>query len=416
MKNNWDTLPPRLRAAIVFLSAFGLAVLGFAASGPLETMDFLFGIYAGGFVVYFLTRWGFFALRVPITLPNQDITILEKYRKNPGKRRFGPAEPAEFIDPSEADDELLPDDRVVGVQFNGEAAAYPLAALGVREISNEEYGDTPIIVSWSPVTYSARAFLAKANNNIVTLQRHTHTVHNSPAMPDTGNSNFVQFIGQAVNGELAGWTLEQIPVLTTTWAAWKEAHPETEVMSTAGGPEADIFERYYANDRNGIHGLNPTDKRLHGKDVVLGLDIKGETKAYSYTALIDEPLVEEDLGREPIVVLHERSSATAVAFSRTVNGQTLNFKGKNKNPQRKSAEVTASGEGERNEYEAWLVEDTQTGSTWRAISGECIEGELKGSQLEMLNGMTGFWYTWTRFYPNSNLFGALETTVPGDSE
>ncbi len=340
-----------------------------------------------------------------MVLPNQELPIYEKFRKNPGKRRFGPGEPAEFIDVKEADDELLPDDRVIGVNFNGEAAAYPLAAIGVREISNEEYDDTPVVITWSPVTYSARAFLAKANNQAINLGRHTHSVFNSPAMPDENGSMFVQFIGQAVSGELAGWTLEQIPVTTTTWAAWKEAHPNTEVMSTDGGPEADIFENYYANDRNGVHSLKPIDKRLHGKEVVLGLDIKNHAKAYSYTALIDEPIQEEDLGRTPIVVLLERSSSTASAFLRTVNGTTLNFRGKSKNPQRRAEETTASGEGERSDYEPWLVEDIQTGSTWRAVSGECIEGELKGSQLEMLNGMTGFWYAWSRFYPQAELFG-----------
>jgi len=176
----------------------------------------------------------------------------------------------------------LDDDRVVGVYFNGEAAAYPLAALGVRETSNEEYGDESIVVSWSPVTYSARAFLAKVGDgSSVILNRHTHTVYNSPAMPDQNDSTFVQFIGRAITGSLTGWTLEQIPVITTTWVAWKQAYPDTEVMSTEGGPEADPFERYYANDRNGVHSLMPTDKRLHGKDVVLGVDIKGEAKAYS---------------------------------------------------------------------------------------------------------------------------------------
>jgi hypothetical protein len=409
MKIYWHTLPSRIRALTVFLIALAISQLGFAVGGPLEVLDLLFGIYIGGFVTYFLARWGFFALRVPITLPNQQVAIYEKLRKNPGRQRIGPGEPAEFIDPDEADEELLDDDRVVGVYFNGEAAAYPLAALGVREISNEEYGDTPIVVSWSPVTYAARAFIARANNQVVELRRHTHTVYNSPAMPDASGSEFVQFTGQAVNGDLAGWTLEQIPVITTTWAAWKEAHPDTEVMSTEGGPETDVFERYYANDRNGVHSLNPSDKRLHGKDVVLGLDIKGEAKAYSYPALIETPLLEEDLGREPIIVLHERSSSTAVAFSRTVDGRTLNFKGQSKNPHRRAAETTASGEGERAEYEPWLIEDTQTNSTWRAITGECIEGELKGRQLHMLPGMTAFWFAWSRFYPNTNLHGALET-------
>ncbi len=410
MKIYWNTLNPRIRGAAVFIVAFTLSQLGFFITGSLQlnAVDLLFGIYIGAFAVYFLARWGFFALRVPFVLPNQEVTIYEKFRKNPGKRKRGPGEPAEFIDAKEADDELLPDDRVVGVYYNGEAAAYPLAAIGVREISNEEYGDTPIVISWSPVTYSARAFFAKlGSGNNVSLGRHTHTVFNSPAMPDANGSTFVQFIGRAVTGDLTGWTLEQIPVITTTWAAWKQAYPDTEVMSTEGGPEADMFERYYANDRNGIHALAPTDKRLHGKDVVLGLDVKGEAKAYSYLGLIETPIVEENLGRSPIIVLHERASATAAAFYRTVNGQTLSFKGKNKNPHRRSGEATASGEGERANYEPWLVEDTQTGSVWRAISGECIEGELKGSRLEMIPGMTGFWYAWSRFYPTAQLFGAI---------
>lgn len=409
MKIYWHTLNPRLRALAVFLVALAISQLVFGVGGSLETLDLLFGIYIGGFVVYFLARWGFFAVRIPIKLPNQDLTVYEKFRKNPGRRRQPPGEPVEFIDPDEADEELLPDDRVVGVYFNGEAAAYPLAAIGVREVSNEEYGDTPVIISWSPVTYAARGFVAKVNNDVVNVGRHTHTVFNSPAMPDATGSDFVQFTGQAVTGELAGWTLEQIPVVTTTWAAWKEAHPDTEVMSTEGGPEIDIFERYYANDRNGVHSLNPTDKRLHGKDVVLGLDIDGHAKAFSYPALIETPLLEEDLGREPIVIFHERSSSTAAAFSRTVDGRTLSFKGKTKNPHRRSAETTAAGEGERPEYEPWLIEDTQTGSTWRAVSGECVEGELKGSRLRMLTGMTAFWYAWSRFYPTADLFGELDS-------
>ena len=96
-------------------------------------------------------------------------------------------------------------------------------------------------VTWSPVTYSARAFLAKVGDkDAVMLGAHTHTVFNSPAMPNNDGSTIIQFTGQAATGPLTGWSLEQIPVITTTWAAWEKAHPETEVMSTEGGPEADI--------------------------------------------------------------------------------------------------------------------------------------------------------------------------------
>ena len=409
MKIFWTTLNPRFRALTVFIVGVIISLISFgAAGGSVEFVDLIFAVYFAALMVYFLLRWGFFSAYVSLALPNHETATYEKMRKNRGRKRHGPASEPEFIDADEASEELLPDDRVIGIFHNGEAAAYPLASLATRETSNEEFGDTPVVVSWSPVTYSARAFIARAGSSpTLNLGRHTHTVFNSPLMPNNDGSGFIQFTGQAVVGELAGWTLEPIPVITTTWAAWKLAYPDTEVMSTEGGPDFDVFERYYASDQNGIHSLNPTDKRLHGKDVVLGLNINGEAKAYSYPGLIEQPLIEETLGRTPVLVLQERSSATAAAFSRTVKGRTLTFKGQTKNPRRRSPEATASGEGERGDYEPWLIEDTQTNSTWRAISGECIEGEMKGDRMEMLPAMTGFWFAWSRFYPDTELFGAI---------
>ena len=104
MKTYWIKLPPRTRALGVFLAAFVLAMLGFSITGGLEQVDLLFGIYIGGLVTYFLARWGTFAARVALILPGQKLTIYEKFRKNPGRRRRAPAEPAEFIDPDEANE------------------------------------------------------------------------------------------------------------------------------------------------------------------------------------------------------------------------------------------------------------------------------------------------------------------------
>ena len=95
------------------MAVFFLTQIGFGAQ--LKMLDVLFGIYTSAFVVYFLARWGFFAKRISMTLPNHKETIYEKLRKNPGKARTAPSEPVEFIDPDEADEELFDDDRVIGV-------------------------------------------------------------------------------------------------------------------------------------------------------------------------------------------------------------------------------------------------------------------------------------------------------------
>ena len=137
MKIFWTTLNPRLRALTVFIAGTLLAMLGFLATGALEPVNILFSFYFSGLLVYFLVRWGVFAVRVSIVLPNQEIPVYEKLRKNPGRRRHGPTSEAEFIDADEADEELLPDDRVIGIFHNGEAAAYPLAALAATIVARK---------------------------------------------------------------------------------------------------------------------------------------------------------------------------------------------------------------------------------------------------------------------------------------
>ena len=65
--------------------------------------------------------------------------------------------------------------------------------------------------------------------------------------------------------------LKQLPVLATNWSAWSAAYPDTEALSTQGTPEWDIFERYYFNDRPGLHRQSSKDRRLGDKEIVIGL-------------------------------------------------------------------------------------------------------------------------------------------------
>ena len=79
MNTYWIKLPPRTRALGVFFVTFVLAMRGFSITGGLEQVDWLFGIYIGGLVTYFLARWGTFAARVALILPGQKLTIYEFY-------------------------------------------------------------------------------------------------------------------------------------------------------------------------------------------------------------------------------------------------------------------------------------------------------------------------------------------------
>jgi len=50
------------------------------------------------------------------------------------------------------------------------------------------------------------------------------------------------------------------------------------------------------------------------------------------------------------------------------------------------------------------MEDVETKSTWRALSGEALRGKLAGSRLTQLPSTTGFWFAWKGFYPGTRVW------------
>lgn len=400
-------LSPQGRAAAIFVVAtviiLGLFVL-LGAGGPL---GILLSIWAGGFIVFVLYRLSFFAQSVSVMLPGTTEPYLELLRRNTGKRRLMPGSDPTYLsvdEANEADDEVEAEDRVLGIEVEGHAFAYPLAAMSVREVAHEVVDGVHVFVTWWPVTYSARAFVLKAENGVEPdLYTIRKTLLNSTILVDLTDSEFVQFIGQAVTGPLAGHTLKQIPVVSSNWRAWSAAFPHAEVMSLDGTPEIDMFERYYITDRAGLYQQSANDRRWHDKDNVIGIEIDGRTRCYPYPALIQRPLLNEEVGREPVLMAHERLSGTAVLFSRIVDGRTLTFSGDSKNPMRPEPDPDEIDIRRRINYEPWFLVDSQTGSRWRAISGECVSGELKGKRLQLLNGLSGFWFAWARFFPGSDV-------------
>lgn len=400
-------LGPRGRAVAAFVVIAGGLFGLLALVGTDPAFAALLAVWGGLFGVFVLYRLAYFAETVPLLLPGTSAPYLERMRRTMGRQRLLPQGEPKYLTAREAnaaESEVQAEDRVIGIEVAGHAIAYPLAAMSVREVAHEVLDGMHLFVSWWPVTYSARAFLVEpagaAEPELLPVRK---TLLNSTVLMDGSGSEIVQFLGQAVSGPLTGQTLRQAPVVSTNWRAWSAAFPDTEVMSLEGTPGTDMFERYYITDRSGLYQQSSRDRRWHDKDTVLGVEVNGGVRCYPHTALIERPIINDLLGGEPVLIAHERLSATAVAFSRIVDGQTLTFSGDSKNPMRPEPDPDDAEIRRRINYEPWFLVDGQTGSRWRAVSGECVSGDLKGKRLAMLPGQVGFWFAWSRFYPGADV-------------
>ena len=196
-----------------------------------------------------------------------------------------------------------------------------------------------------------------------------------------------QFLSRGVKGPLAGQPLEIIPSVQTTWDQWLRLHPETLVLDKRGGYQRDTYESYYRGGSAGILGEANKDRRLPGKELVVGLDLEGSAKAYPFSIISSEPVINDVFRGEAVVVTFEPISETGGVFRSQVDGQSLTFHG-----------IPDAGDG------ITLMRDQQTGSTWQAVTGRAIDGPLAGTALQRLPSHYSFWFAWSDFHPDTELF------------
>ena len=198
------------------------------------------------------------------------------------------------------------------------------------------------------------------------------------------------FLSEGISGDFKGVRLTNVPLVLTTWGEWKNRFPETKALFKSGRGY-DPYTSYYLRGDAGVIGESNPDDRLYGKDLVLGVGFDEGPIAFPHTALSEEQVVNTEVNGEPVVVYYDPQTTPALAYARTVNGQTLNF----------TLEVDEDSEGVSTN---WLVDDV-SGSRWLPLNGQAWSGEHQGRRLKPIHSVNVFWFAWSDFYPETEIYG-----------
>ena len=198
-------------------------------------------------------------------------------------------------------------------------------------------------------------------------------------------SYWSQLLGEAVEGPMIGTKLNFVPSWMMTWEQWKEQHPDTIALNKNGRRGSrDSYDTYYRSQAPGVIGETNFDDRLATKEFVTGVELDDAVIAYPFVELNEEPYLNHSVGDEDILVVFDPDAAVTIVFDRKVDGQTLTF--------------TPTGDHLR-------MTDDETGTLWNAFSGEALEGELAGQQLNRLKSTTSFWFGWKDIHPDTLVYG-----------
>lgn len=199
--------------------------------------------------------------------------------------------------------------------------------------------------------------------------------------------------GEAIQGPLTGKRLK--PLVSTpqiAWRTWQLNYPGARVLSvpTRGrmreSLSQDVYADYHISQRAGVSGIVYTDDRLPNKSLVIGVQVPtgdGTTqfRAYPLTHFAKTAVINDTLGKVPLLIFHDKTSFATAVFTRNVVDDVRTFRIKDKH----------------------FAEDN-IGARWNLITGETISHKEEGIRLKRLPVVNIYWFAWARYYPETSIY------------
>jgi len=129
-----------------------------------------------------------------------------------------------------------------------------------------------------------------------------------------------------------------------------------------------------------------TADSMHPDDRILGIDIKGTTKAYPIRILNWHEIVNDHIGNRSFAITYCPLCGTGAALSSSVKDRMLNF--------------GVSGLLYNSDV---LLYDRNTQSLWSQIMGQAVSGPLAGERLTPLAISHTTWRAWLGEHPDTSV-------------
>ncbi len=311
-----------------------------------------------------------------------------------------PIDNPKFTTPEAANEWLGDEEPVILLEINGEARAYPLQILIWHEIVNDDIGGVPVAVTFCPLCNSAIVFDRRLDGIIYDFGVSGNLRNSDLIMWDRQTESWwQQLTGDAIVGELTGKRLTFLPAPMISWADFKAANPQGQVLSRDTGFRRSYGENPYVGyDRADIPPFlfqGDLDGRLQPKERVAAVAIGDAAAAFPFSILEKERVVDYIVGGQDLVVFFKPGTRSAldgllIGDSREVGATGVfdsNLDGR---------KLTFRAEGD-------TFVDNETGSVWN-ILGQATEGQLAGTQLMPIIHANHFWFSWGAFKPDTKIY------------
>ena len=208
-------------------------------------------------------------------------------------------------------------DRVIAVEFDGQARAYPICIMNYHEVINDQINHTAFVVTYSPLCDASLVFNRRVAGTLQEFGVSGLLYNNNVLMYDRNSSAetlWSQMMLSQISGPKVPTKLSALPVEVTTWQRWKAEHPSGQVLSTINGFERNYsdspYTAYFMHPTRLMFGVNKTSTRLPTKQLVLGVRSGSKAKAYPLSAFEKDTTREETVDGKSLTLQFDAESQT----------------------------------------------------------------------------------------------------------
>ncbi len=306
-----------------------------------------------------------------------------------------------FVTVNEADAWLKPNEPVIYFQVGSDARAYPIQILIWHEIVNDTVGGVPVAVTFCPLCNTAIVFERTVSGRVLDFGTTGRLRFSNLIMYDRQTESWwQQAIGQAIIGQLTGTMLVSRPAAIISWATFKTAHPDGQVLSRDTGYDRPYGQNPYqgydnVNQSPFLYSGPPIPGKLRPMARVLIVVLGGEAVAYPFDTLQKVHVVNDTVGEIDIVALWVPGTSSPLDSGTIAGGRDVG-----------SANVYMRALGGRTltfGFDGTHIVDKETGSTWD-ILGRAINGPLSGKSLTPVVATNSFWFAWVVYRPDTRVY------------
>jgi hypothetical protein len=240
-----------------------------------------------------------------------------------------------------------------------------------------------------------------------------------------------QITGKAIYGPLQGAALELVLSDELTFGEWKLESPDGKVLAAV--PK---YGKEYDSDWEPKVAKLPVvisfpGTELKSRDVVVGLELDGASRAYPWDTLVKQSPVVDQVHGTPLLIAVGLDGKSFRVFKSQIDGKPAEFflKGDaDPDPLSESKSKTASPvkTETKNETNAevkqvktdtpapaktvppitqksWTLLDTATASEWN-FQGCAISGPSLGKCLDRVPALKDYWFDWRNYHPDTTIY------------